>query len=187
MSSCAASDLCIKCGACCDGTAFGHVPIEETDLIGVSLKMNLMEAEGKRILRQPCAAHVNNSCSIYANRPSICSDYKCKLLREYTSGEVNEHDAHEAIDTLQSLRKEIDILLRIAGVENDRDDIHSKIWSLEREALTTLTAEQFHNLHRPLLLKYEALKTLLTSSFGIEFKSKSSFALALVAESTALD
>lgn len=187
MGSCAASDLCIKCGACCDGTAFGQVPLEETDLIGVSLEMNLLEAEGKRILRQPCAAHINNSCSIYANRPSICSDYECKLLREYASGEVNEHEAHEAIDTLKSLRGEIDKLLKIAGVENDRDDIHLKMWTLEREALTTLTAEQFHNLHRPLLLKYEALKTLLTSSFGIAFKRESSFGQALIVESTALD
>ncbi len=180
MSSCSASDLCIKCGACCDGTAFGQVPLEETDLAGVSLDMNLLEAEGKRILRQPCPAHVNNSCTIYADRPAICSDYECKLLKEFMNGEVNPDDAHEAIDKLKSLKREIETLLKVAGVENSKDDIHLKMWTLEREALTTLTVEQFHNLHRPLLLKYETLKSLLTSSFGIIFKRESSFTQATI-------
>lgn len=176
MSNCSASDLCIKCGACCDGTAFGQVPIEDTDLAGVSLKMNLMEAEGKRILKQPCAAHINNACTIYSQRPFVCGDYECELLKEYVSGEVSKYEAHAAIDKLKLLKTEIEMHLKAAGIENDKDDIHLKMWSLERNALTIMTTEQFHNLYRPLLLKYQALKKLLTDSFGIEFKRESSFA-----------
>lgn len=175
MSSCSASDLCIKCGACCDGTAFGQVTLEDTDLDGVSLEMNLMESWGKRILQQPCAAHINNACTVYSHRPSVCSNYECKLLRGYIKGDVNEYVAHEAIDRLKVLKREIEVCLKLAGFENERDDIHLKMWSLERNALTTMTTEQFHNLHRPLLLKYQALKKLLTDSFGIEFKRESSF------------
>ncbi|MCE7992693.1 MAG: YkgJ family cysteine cluster protein [Roseivirga sp.] len=186
MSSCAASDLCIKCGACCDGTAFGQVPLEDTDLVDVSMGMNLLEAGGKRVLKQPCAAHINNTCTIYSQRPSICSDYECKLLKEYMDGEVSVYNAHEAIDRLKSLKREIEMLLKTAGTENDRDDIHLKMWSLEKEALTRLTIEQFHNLHRPLLLKYEVLKRLLTNSFGVVFKRESSFAKTIIEDSTDL-
>ncbi|GAB5522794.1 MAG: hypothetical protein Roseis2KO_06660 [Roseivirga sp.] len=187
MSSCKASDLCIKCGACCDGTAFGQVPIEDSDLVGVSLKMNLMEAEGKRVLKQPCAAHINNTCTIYADRPSVCSDYQCKLLKESVDGEIDVSDAHKAIETLQLLKIEIERLLKAAGLENARDDIHLKMWYLERDGLAVMPTKEFHNLHRPLLLKYQALKKLLTDSFGIVFKRESSFTQAIIVESTALD
>lgn len=177
MSRCTASDICIKCGVCCDGTAFGQIVLEDTDLSEVSLEMNLMEAEGKRILQQPCPAHINNTCTIYSHRPSICGDYQCKLLKEYENEEVSESDAHEAIDTLKSVKSEIEAYLMAAGVKNGQgaDDIHTKMWALERDALVTMTTQQFNNLHRPLLLKYQVLKELLTDKFGIEFKGANTF------------
>jgi len=175
MSSCSNSDLCIKCGACCDGTISGHVLLEDSDLKAVNLEMNLLKAGGKQVLKLPCAAHVNNTCSIYANRPAICNHYECKLLEDYKKGEVTDHHALGAIDQLKALKNEIEMLLIAAGVDSDKDDIHLKMWTLEKEALRTLSTEQFHDLHRPLLEKFQTFKKLLTDRFGVEFKAINSF------------
>ncbi len=51
MNTMTSSNLCIKCGICCDGSAFGRVPLESSNLSGITQQMNLREIESKQSLK----------------------------------------------------------------------------------------------------------------------------------------
>jgi hypothetical protein len=109
--------LCLTCGLCCDGTLFCGVPVEPNDDI-TSLKavgMNIIADNDLTLLKLPCAAHKNCTCTIYANRPQRCRTFKCKLLKRFERDDISQQLALEIIEKIKSLKNEMNELTLAAS------------------------------------------------------------------------
>lgn len=84
------SDLCIKCGRCCNGSVFKLTTLnrEEQQRFGVSY------------LPQPCP-HFKGMCTIYDERPEACQDFQCNAARELLAGTMTLEQALQS--TQQSI------------------------------------------------------------------------------------
>jgi uncharacterized protein len=100
-----ATDLCLSCGFCCDGTLFEYVTVEAPklpDMLGRGNREYAPDGLPPGI-RQPCACYSEGRCSAYAARPNACAKYECALLRRYSRGEIHAEDALERIRQVRDL------------------------------------------------------------------------------------
>jgi hypothetical protein len=81
--------LCQSCGLCCDGSLFGRVRLESSEVDSARRHRLLVVANGKSF-EQPCTAlakrDTHHHCSIYAERPESCRRFVCELY----AGHVRE-------------------------------------------------------------------------------------------------
>ncbi len=93
------SELCQRCGLCCDGTLFTRTPLqaEEVEALRALSPRPVDEACGHG-LAQPCAALEGTRCTIYAGRPAACRRYACLLHGALAEGEVGLDEALAVVD-----------------------------------------------------------------------------------------
>lgn len=99
------STLCLRCGLCCDGTLFTHVPLRGSEvepLKALGLPVKARE-DGTPILPQRCAALDGKRCTAYAERPEGCRRYHCHLFSALSEGEVSLAEALAVVDGAQAL------------------------------------------------------------------------------------
>ncbi|MEZ5285896.1 MAG: YbaK/EbsC family protein [Vicinamibacterales bacterium] len=84
------SQLCTRCGLCCDGTLLGDVeltgPAEVTRL--ATLGIDVDPDDEAPVLPLPCTALCDRRCGIYPHRPRSCRDFACRLLEAVRREEV---------------------------------------------------------------------------------------------------
>ena len=99
------STLCQRCGLCCDGTLFTHVPLRRTEVAPLkALGLPVTEREdGTPILPQRCAALDGRRCTAYAERPEGCRRYHCNLFAALSEGEVSLPEALAAVEGAHAL------------------------------------------------------------------------------------
>ncbi len=104
--------LCLKCGLCCDGTFLSGVPVKPDDKVAPlkAVGINIVSDNDLTVLKLPCAAHKNCTCTVYANRPQVCRTYKCKLLKMFERGDISQQSALEIINKVKSLKNEMNAL-----------------------------------------------------------------------------
>ena len=100
------SDLCLRCGMCCDGTLFASalLKIDDEGDFDIAERQGLepIRSEAGPRFKQPCPRFVDGCCSVYREtRPAVCGDYHCALLVDYISG---RRDLDTCLDILSSLR-----------------------------------------------------------------------------------
>jgi hypothetical protein len=98
----AARELCLRCGLCCNGALFEHVPLED----GESSRLASLGAEPRKVgsrdvLPQPCACLVETRCTIYPDRPRTCSRFECDMLRAYNRGALSLDTCVQRIEKVQ--------------------------------------------------------------------------------------
>jgi len=90
--------LCKACGICCSGLLYSQVKINAVEadrLIPLDLQINKAHPEA---LPHPCGAYNGHCCNIYLDRPKVCREYQCKLLKEVISSDTQLNDALEIVD-----------------------------------------------------------------------------------------
>jgi uncharacterized protein len=100
-----ASALCLACGLCCNGVLYKHVPMhfEHVALVRrVGLTVEADDAGAPRF-PLPCPLHLDNACSVYANRPPPCESFQCALLRKFEAGDVTIEESLAIVRTARSL------------------------------------------------------------------------------------
>jgi Fe-S-cluster containining protein len=106
------SDLCLRCGLCCDGTLFGNITIDEGERDEVSsfgLDVG-QDDRGVLVVAQPCAAFVDGCCSLYGvGRPRTCGTYNCWLVHDYQEGTRDIVDALVVVGLVRSVVREIEV------------------------------------------------------------------------------
>jgi uncharacterized protein len=109
--------LCLTCGLCCDGTLFPYVRLLPDDEITPlkAIGVNIISESGLNIFKQPCAAHKNCTCIVYANRPQKCRRYKCELLKRFERGDILYTAALEIITMAVSLKNDVKALVLAAS------------------------------------------------------------------------
>jgi Fe-S-cluster containining protein len=79
-----------------------------------ALGLKLKRRKKQDWLLQPCPAHQDGQCSIYAQRPERCRLFECKQLQRVKTGEITEATALEKIRDVQRLTAQLDALSRRA-------------------------------------------------------------------------
>ena len=101
------SELCQRCGLCCDGALFTVTPLEAHEVAPVRARglLPLARGDASPALAQPCAALAGLCCTIYADRPASCRRYQCLLYGSLAEGEVS---LDEALTVVAGARAKID-------------------------------------------------------------------------------
>ena len=81
--------LCIPCGLCCSGVLFAWLPLlpEEEERIRVR-GLPVFHNKLGPALALPCSGRGDGGCRIYADRPAVCCDYQCRLLKNCLEGRM---------------------------------------------------------------------------------------------------
>jgi len=114
--------ICVECGLCCDGTLYTDVvfsrekvfPDMEKELVrfpGLEWRTAKHDPEPKwRLSLTPCqylGVEKENCCSIYEDRPSICSAHDCWMLWEYNAGFKTYDYCINEIKRIKKLKKKL--------------------------------------------------------------------------------
>ena len=101
------STLCTRCGFCCDGLLFSWAGIEPEE----AARIHLPIASESGQLAQPCVLLHGTSCSAYPERPKVCHEFRCKLLRRTDSGQLPIDLALKSVARARALRAEVESAL----------------------------------------------------------------------------
>ncbi len=116
------SQLCPRCGLCCNGVLFGDVELQKDDDAGrlIGLGLPLKKKGAKRVFVQPCACFDGKLCNIYGNRPARCRTFECGLLKRVQAGEMEVTAALKRIGETLRLVAIVGRLLRASGQTDER-------------------------------------------------------------------
>jgi len=109
--------LCLECGLCCTGKLFKRMIItpEESKYFKKDKKtlfksIELIATDNGRkavhsyVKTQACEnIQEDNKCSVYENRPQVCKDFKCGVLKSYENGEMHWNTALNIINGVKKI------------------------------------------------------------------------------------
>ncbi|MEH6661783.1 MAG: YkgJ family cysteine cluster protein [Parasphingorhabdus sp.] len=134
----AASTLCTSCGLCCDGSLFSIAPLVPEDG-SVVAPLQSYEDGGERYLSLPCPAlNSERCCTVYGNRPQICSAFRCALLSRLDKRQITLQEATQKVAVARQHKLKT---LAVVGQFVDTDgrgmrDIKQNYWNLSEEDQT---------------------------------------------------
>ncbi len=152
--------LCQRCGICCDGALFSGVQLQPGDSAPALRELGLSvrkQGKGWRLL-QPCAALDGCHCRVYAERPTHCRQFRCRLLDQLRDGEVALEPALRVVRRARRLANQVQALLESLGETDARAPLKLRAKrilaalehpSTSREDLVRLgeLTQQLHQLH----------------------------------------
>ena len=99
------STLCQRCGLCCDGNLFTHVPLQPSEV--AAARWNALDVvalvDGSPALRQCCTALKGRWCTRYLERPEGCRRYRCRLLTALAGQEISFEEALAVVEQAHAL------------------------------------------------------------------------------------
>lgn len=107
------SELCLRCGLCCDGSLFDHVALSESEanaLMERDVAVGL-RGDSRYVIEQRCGALEGTCCKVYDVRPDGCRKYICLLATSLKTGEVTFEHAAAVTDEALRLIRELDAVL----------------------------------------------------------------------------
>ena len=116
------SQLCPKCGLCCNGVLFADVELRKGDDAWrlAELGLSLVKKGRKQAFAQPCACFDGTLCRIYNERPKRCRTFECGLLKRVQTGELDADAALKKIAQAKRQVKKVCTLLRRMGSDDER-------------------------------------------------------------------
>lgn len=92
------SQLCTQCGICCQAMFnFVRVADEEVERLSALGFDIIRDHDGKNSFLFPCPKLRGTTCGVYENRPAACRAFRCKILKDYEAGVLEEADAKHII------------------------------------------------------------------------------------------
>ena len=117
------TQLCTRCGACCDGTLFAWVELDVNERTRHPPRRLPLVREGTGMV-QPCEHHGGQGCSIYGDRPAACRSYRCALFDRH-------RDERGAIEPrLERVEKLRAVAARVRALIAGPDDRDRGLWEL---------------------------------------------------------
>lgn len=161
------NNICIKCGMCCDGTLFSWGKINDGEKLDKDFE--IIQHKGKDVFTQPCS-YVNNCvCSIYNSskiqRPLICGNYKCNLLKKYNKQEVSYENAIKIIEITKTTAAKLDKEITNSFPDIARESISNKIDILNEKHNKTTNQMEFRKNFGKILLNSVIFREILWKHF----------------------
>jgi hypothetical protein len=115
----------------------------------------------KPVFRLPCPLW-RGQCTIYTHphKPSICSDFKCTLLKEIQAGQLQLDEALTVVQRAKQFIQELEVQIPDGQMINFRQRLLEFLNQLE---VSTSHTEAVNELR----LKAGALLVLFTKRFGV--------------------
>jgi uncharacterized protein len=107
------SELCLRCGLCCDGSLFDHVALTEAEaqaLIERDVAVGL-KGDSRYVIEQRCSALEGTCCKAYEARPHGCRVYECLLATSLKTNEVSFDEAAQIVDEALDRIRALDAVL----------------------------------------------------------------------------
>jgi uncharacterized protein len=126
--------LCRACGLCCDGTLFPSTALRSAEEVDAAraVGFDVVAYRDRNAFLQPCPAYRDCACTVYANRPPSCREFRCELLKKLEQGDVSQEAAHEIVKSTLAAKN---ALLGLAGVPSANDP---QLWALIRTCIKDL-------------------------------------------------
>lgn len=160
--------LCVSCGFCCDGTLFSRARTRDE----YHPLFNYEDADGHKSFKLPCHLFKDGCCSIYGQkRPSVCGEFRCKLLRRVDAGHISQTDAENRI--LQALKLKQEILDELKSLNHDVSlGLQQSLQQFRELELEKLSEIEFNKKFARLLVKHQLLTEYLKKHFKGSSKKK---------------
>jgi Fe-S-cluster containining protein len=163
----AVSQLCPKCGLCCNGVLFADVELRKGDDIQQLAELGLsLEKKGrKQAFAQPCACFDGELCRIYTRRPKRCRTFECGLLKRVQAGELGADAALKTIAEAQRLAEKVRGQLRRLGQSDEQLALNRRYAQVMREPIDLSGPEDAAELRGELMLTVNDLMQMLRQDF----------------------
>lgn len=158
-----ASQLCRSCGLCCNGVLHGYVKLVPAE-VGRIKRLGLApkRIKGNWALPQPCPCLADTGCTVYADRPSVCRRYRCKLLKEFLNGRV---DQDKVSITLKKVWGAVRNLKERLGIHDPKKSLWRSVQELTLKESPFTDPKDFRHKHAPMLLDLITLRILCDRYF----------------------
>lgn len=85
-----ASDLCVACGLCCDGSVYAQASLDPDEVDAAAAEgLEVFERGGEAYFKLGCPCLKGTACQIYERRPRRCRSFRCVLLHRLDIGEIS--------------------------------------------------------------------------------------------------
>jgi len=166
------SEICLRCGLCCDGTLFNRATMEAGEHEFVESLGLVVEAkpDGGFGFQLPCHHLVDGACSKYSERrPETCGDYRCDLLNAYVAGTMGLDDVLPVVQLVRSLVRELEVEMGIPAGTYTRRKFQQ--YTDETRPWAVAPDDPSASEHVRLLVAYRRLAELGIKYFGFEHKN----------------
>jgi len=124
--------LCLACGLCCDGSLFGHVRLGLQDdakklkALGLPVSISRTHTPVLRF-RQPCSALCEDRrCRVYADRPSQCRTFECRVFQDVQAGRSEFPAALRLVNLAWRRANRVRALLRKLGDTEEHRSLNER-------------------------------------------------------------
>jgi uncharacterized protein len=99
------STLCTSCGLCCAGALFTRATLkpEEVEWARSKRALQVIQHDDGPSFVLPCHLLHERKCSVYGERPQVCSAFKCKLLLRLEASDISLDEALAKVRRLDEL------------------------------------------------------------------------------------
>jgi len=161
------SELCPKCGLCCNGVLFGDVELQRADdpkRLGEA-GMVLSHKGRKLCFNQPCACFDGKWCGIYADRPRRCRTFVCGLLKQVQVDELSIVVALRSIAEARRLSEEVRRLVRELGHTDEGLPLNRRYAALIAQPIDLAADDERIERRSELMLAVDKLVKILERDF----------------------
>lgn len=159
-----ASNICLSCGLCCDGTLIGFVELNNEEIPAIRELMEIEEVNGKGFFLHPCSKFCDG-CTVYSKRPKQCGLFKCGLLKSVEQKELDFDSAVTTIDVVKQQKLAIEKKIEMLQIELLSGSFYFRMVELKK--LLKKKTESAIQTHQELLSDINQLDKLLLTKFGI--------------------
>ena len=155
------SSLCTSCGLCCTGALHQAAVLDEDEVAHARAIGLPVLNRAKLSFAMPCPKLEGACCTIYGNRPRVCSRYRCDLLQRLEDGRVLLEDALRIVQTAKPLIARLRELtpagvtlpeIRAAAASDD-DDMQPEL-RLAATAVAVYMDKHFRNAREGKLFRF---------------------------------
>ena len=161
------SQLCPRCGLCCNGVLFADVKLRPGDDARQLAELGLaLEKKGRQpAFAQPCACYDGKFCRIYSQRPARCRTFECGLLKRVQAGELNAAAALEKIARTKRQVEKVSDLLRRTESDEERLALSQRYERAMSRPIDLAGGKASVDLPGRLMIAYRDLMQILQRDF----------------------
>ena len=129
-----ASDLCVACGLCCDGSVYDQASLDPDEVGAAAAEgLDVFERRGQSYFKLGCPCLKGTACQIYERRPRRCRSFRCVLLQRLDIGDID-------LPAAQAIAGEARCLADSADAINDRRESRASARVRWQGQLSSLSA-----------------------------------------------